>query len=337
MLFYMNPLVSIVIPVYNVESYLDKCMQSLTNQTYPKESMEIIAINDGSTDGSLDILQSYADDWDSFRIVNQENKGPGAARNVGIDLARGKYIYFLDSDDWISPNLLSDCVLIMESDDLQVCHFQKYFFRDSGKKGGNSEPSLSQSKNQSFGIETGADFLKKQMDVKENCTQVWLYFIKTAFLRENNLYFPDLFFLEDIPFIIRMLLLAERFMNIKTGYYIRRLRSGSIMTSMKRLDRADSYISVLEIVHSFFDEMNQSQAALLSRYMMIILNNTLSYYRLNEIWERRSELWSVAKMTKYKWFLINPEFLGVLFFSLLIIYRRIRRFAGGVLESIGLS
>lgn len=94
--------ISVVVPVYNVETYLEECLNSIINQTF--SDIEIICINDGSTDSSLDILNDYSKKDDRIKIINQENKGLGATRNKGIDLAKGKYIFFIDSDDYIELN-----------------------------------------------------------------------------------------------------------------------------------------------------------------------------------------------------------------------------------------
>ena len=94
--------ISIIIPVYNCKKYLSKCLESVIAQTY--NNIEIICINDGSTDNSLEILKKYAQKDSRIIIINQENKKQGAARNRGLDIAKGEYIIFLDSDDWIDLN-----------------------------------------------------------------------------------------------------------------------------------------------------------------------------------------------------------------------------------------
>lgn len=91
--------VSIIVPVYNVEKYIRCCLDSLVNQTM--SNIEIICINDGSTDNSLEILEEYAKKDDRIKIINQENKKQGAARNRGIEIAQGEFIGFVDSDDWV--------------------------------------------------------------------------------------------------------------------------------------------------------------------------------------------------------------------------------------------
>lgn len=94
--------VSIIVPIYNVEKYLKRCLDSLVNQTL--NDIEIICINDGSTDGSLEILNEYGRRDDRIVIINQENSGLSATRNKGIDIAKGQFIGFVDSDDWVSKD-----------------------------------------------------------------------------------------------------------------------------------------------------------------------------------------------------------------------------------------
>ena len=96
-----NPLISIIIPIYNVENFLTKTLKSVQNQTFT--NFEAICINDGSTDNSADIVKSFADADKRFKWINQENQGVAAARNYGIQTAEGKYIMFLDGDDYMHP------------------------------------------------------------------------------------------------------------------------------------------------------------------------------------------------------------------------------------------
>lgn len=119
------PKISIVIPVYNVEKYLRKCFDSILNQTF--QDFEIICVDDGSTDKSLEILQEYKRKDDRFIILQQRHAGAGAARNHGIKLAEGKYIQFLDSDDYFEPNLLEEMYTRAEKSgaEITVCSSRK--------------------------------------------------------------------------------------------------------------------------------------------------------------------------------------------------------------------
>lgn len=96
--------VSVIVPVYNVEKYLERCIESLINQTF--DDIEIIALNNGSTDKSLDILNYYAHKDKRIRVINNKNIGVSKSRNIGIEEAKGEYIVFVDSDDWIDSNMI---------------------------------------------------------------------------------------------------------------------------------------------------------------------------------------------------------------------------------------
>lgn len=105
--------VSVIVPVYNSEKFLSRCLDSIVAQ---KGSFEIIAVNDGSTDKSGQILEAYAQKYKNIIVVNQENKGVSAARNQGMAKANGKYITFVDSDDWLEPDALARAVSILRQD-----------------------------------------------------------------------------------------------------------------------------------------------------------------------------------------------------------------------------
>ncbi len=105
----MKSLVSVIIPIYNVEQYLEKCLDSVINQTY--KDLEIVCVNDCSSDNSLDILQEYVQFDNRIKIINfEQNKGVSAARNAGLEMAKGEYVYFIDSDDWIDLDYIEKMV-----------------------------------------------------------------------------------------------------------------------------------------------------------------------------------------------------------------------------------
>lgn len=101
----MNPLVSVIIPVYNVEKYLRRCLNSVIDQEY--KNIEIILVNDGSTDNSLEMAISYKEKDKRIKVFSQENQGLSAARNTGLDKSQGEYIIFIDSDDYVSKDYVS--------------------------------------------------------------------------------------------------------------------------------------------------------------------------------------------------------------------------------------
>ncbi len=125
----LQPKISVIIPVYNSEKYIRKCLDSVILQTY--EVYEILCINDGSTDNSLKILQEYAQKDSRIKIFNQENKGPAAARNCGLQNATGDYISFVDADDWISLTLYKTFAQLVENKNVDIFIFNADVYNET--------------------------------------------------------------------------------------------------------------------------------------------------------------------------------------------------------------
>ena len=117
-------LVSIIIPVYNVRKYLEECLDSVINQTY--KNIEIICVNDGSTDNSLELLYEYSKKDSRIKIIDKKNGGVSSARNLGIKNAIGEYIYFVDSDDWIELNLIEEFVNVIKTEEVDIVRCNHY-------------------------------------------------------------------------------------------------------------------------------------------------------------------------------------------------------------------
>lgn len=116
--------VSIIVPVYNAEKFIDKCVNSLINQTY--QNTEIILVNDGSTDSSYKILKKYSKKYDNIFLYTQKNKGSGETRNRGIKLAKGDYITFVDADDYIENNYIEKLISKSKNMDIVICGYKRY-------------------------------------------------------------------------------------------------------------------------------------------------------------------------------------------------------------------
>ena len=114
-------LLSVIIPTYNVDKYLPACLDSLKEQDF--QSYEVICIDDGSEDNTVSLLADYAEKWGKLKVCTQPHSGPGAARNLGLSKARGRYIYFMDSDDMLSPGSLSFMAETMEREQLDILAF----------------------------------------------------------------------------------------------------------------------------------------------------------------------------------------------------------------------
>ena len=117
-----NPKISVIIPVYNVEDYLEECLDSIINQTF--KDLEIICINDGSQDNSLNILEEYAEKDNRIKIITTKNQGLSAARNRGLENITGDYVYFIDSDDYLELTAFEELYAVSEEKSLDLIHFK---------------------------------------------------------------------------------------------------------------------------------------------------------------------------------------------------------------------
>lgn len=224
--------ISVIVPVYNVEKYVSECLDSLINQTF--KEFEIICVNDGSTDNSLSILKLYAEKDNRIKIINQANGGLSAARNSGLDMAQGKYVYFLDSDDFIVGDALEKLYDISEKENLDILYFGvNNYFEDKVTEDNYFCNDTYYDRKQFFssavsGEELFERFLIENMFV---CC-VPFQFIRTEFLKNTGIRFKEKMLHEDELFSPQLIVEAKRTMVIEDKFYMRRIRSDSITTSV---------------------------------------------------------------------------------------------------------
>lgn len=216
-------LLSIIVPVYNVEKYLSKCLDSLLQQDIPHSEYEIIVVNDGSTDGSLSIAEDYARKNENIILISQENKGLSGARNTGIDNARGKYLMFVDSDDYLEMNSLGDIIDFSYKNDLDVLRFEYKKVYEDGSCLYDKKLDI-----ESYHIKPAVLFLTQDLGI---LCYVCLYLFKTEILKSNNLYFKDEIYFEDVEWLPRVLLSVGNIGYVDKIVYNYLQRKGSITLS----------------------------------------------------------------------------------------------------------
>lgn len=239
--------VSVIVPVYNTERYVEEALRSVMEQTL--RSLEIIVIDDGSTDGSPQVLQRLAAEDNRIRIWSQPNRGLAAARNAGMEHMTGKYVYFMDSDDVLECDALECCYEKCEAEELDAVIFDAELFGDTEgaghwfdyRRGGLLEDK----------VYRGADLLEKLIDLRRYRTPVWLNFMRRSLLEENSLTFLAGVQHEDELFTPQMFLMAVRMGRIDRTFFHRRIRPGSIMTSRFTDWDMDSYLRIVEELHRF--------------------------------------------------------------------------------------
>ena len=206
-------LFSIIIPVYNVEKYIDQCIQSVLSQSF--QDIEIILVNDGSTDNSSWICDKYAEKDDRIRVIHKVNEGPAMARNVGIDCARGQYIMFLDSDDFWCQGYLAEVVKKLEENpevDVICTKYIKYY----GQEVNHIPLNVDQMAIKDRGAQAVfAYMLAKNLYECGTCATI----VKQGLLKENNLRFSNFKFCEDIDLTPRIILAAKKVDLLANVYY----------------------------------------------------------------------------------------------------------------------
>ncbi len=242
--------ISVVIPVYNTEKYIVECVESVLANT--QAEYEILCINDGSTDSSLQLLNNLAEKHDCIKVVSQENAGQSAARNKAIEMARGKYLYFLDSDDKIGSDALKNLLAYLEQEDLDVLYFSGSSFCDTkeleGKFKGLETAYVRKGTYQGWcsGLEL-MQRLREQKDYSVSpCTQI----IRREFLLEHDISFYEGIIHEDNLFSFQVMVNAKRADCINDIYFYRRIRESSVMTKPKTYENLLGYfVCFLKMLH----------------------------------------------------------------------------------------
>lgn len=234
---------SVIIPIYNTAPYLEECIESVFKQT--QHELEVIAVNDGSTDNSQEVLMDIKKKHPELIIISQQNQGLGAARNVGIENARGEYIYFLDSDDYIHEDTLEVCYKCASENTLDVVLFDAFAFEDSAEKlPVEPNPYDRHETIESNVVFAGVDLMKKYYQEKY-VSSACLIYCSLSFLRRHRIEFLRDVYFEDNEFHCKIMILAKRVMYIPRMFYQRRCRNDSIMGTSYSLKKAEDHLSVI--------------------------------------------------------------------------------------------
>lgn len=239
-----NKKISVIIPVYNVEAYLEACLDSVIGQTY--KNIEIIAINDGSTDRSQDILESYNKKYSNIIIINQENQGQSIARNMGIEKAKGDYIYFLDSDDYLKAETFQYLIGVFEENEVDLISFSAEVFLDKIKLQVNKDRYKLHSYFEQNQIYLKNEFLT--IATRKFTPSPVLYIMKRSLIQDNNIRFKPGVIHEDELFTTEIFLNTNKMLYIAKSFYKRRYREGSTMTLHDKQHKKNSFLSKCEIL-----------------------------------------------------------------------------------------
>ncbi|MDE6486538.1 MAG: glycosyltransferase [Muribaculaceae bacterium] len=232
---------SIIIPAYNVEQYIGRCLESCLNQDLAPKDYEIIVVNDGTPDKSMEVVDLYAKSHDNIISVNRKNGGLSAARNTGLEYATGEYVWFVDSDDRIEANCLGYLLNFAGDNRLDVLCFGLFLEYADGRT------SLFPINNKGGEVYKGCDFLNRVAMPPA----AWAALYKRSFLNSRYLRFLEGILHEDQEFTPRAYYLSERiaFINIPFYYYCQ--REGSIMKSSRDARRCRDLLKVADSLYYF--------------------------------------------------------------------------------------
>ncbi|MGL4570119.1 MAG: glycosyltransferase [Clostridium sp.] len=235
-----NIYVSIIVPVYNVEDYIEECIESLINQTL--KNIEIILINDGSTDKSLEILKKYSDIDNRIKVIEQENSGLAMTRNRGVEESTGKYLMFIDSDDYIEKDMVYRMYMKAEKNDCPLIISDLELVWDDGKK--NKLNGFKHDETKKYKSEELTDFLLNS----EMYCQVVNKIYRRDLWSENNICFESGRYYEDIVPSFKIVDIYKEAMYINDAMYKYRMRSGSIVSNPSKKKVCDYLMAIDEVV-----------------------------------------------------------------------------------------
>lgn len=220
-------LVSIIIPIYNVEKYLRECIDNALKQTY--KDIELVLVDDGSPDNCPQICDEYVALDSRVKVIHQENGGLSAARNSGLAMAKGEYVYFLDSDDYIAENAIRQLHDKAKENDLDVVLFDGFVIDEGGKRDKANCYYIRKGRyNDEY---DGRTLFAEMVNNSDYKSPVQFLYIRKACLTNSNLSFYEGILHEDELFTFLLLMQCKRAGHLSKGLYYRRKRRGSIMTA----------------------------------------------------------------------------------------------------------
>lgn len=281
-----NPIFSIVVPIYNVEKYLPQCLESITRQAF--KDYEVILVDDGSTDKCPDICDEFKVKESRCKVIHQTNKGLSGARNTGMGAATGRYIYFMDSDDTISSNLLDELQKILHKYEVDIIGFNATVIEANRRSVLSTGKCINK-------IEYGIEIAQKRVPL----STVPLYCYRRSFLLKEKLLFEEGIYYEDIFFTALAFLKNPTIYYMDKALYFYNKRGESITTSKVKIK---NYCDLVKICNCLIDNTNIEQGSCLRNAYQNILKTYLmlseEIYRMMELKDRKEGVISRINLMK---------------------------------------
>ena len=264
-------MISVIIPVYNSEKYLSKCVESVLAQTYL--NYEIILINDGSSDSSAQMCDTYAEQNKIIRAFHKSNGGASSARNVGINKANGRYVFFLDSDDWLEPTAFEKMITVAKKENADLVFCEAQAIDDEGK----IEYIDNYSYKEQYPTDDSFSTMMKMMERKEFHVVIWMLLLDREIFTKNSLLFEEGIMYEDMILSYQLYCLSHRSAHVREKLYNRRYRANSVMTSAKTEKNYVSAATVYREVSKFRLTLPKEKQS--SKHVIRCAFNVLIIYR----------------------------------------------------------
>jgi len=235
-------IISLVIAAYNVDKYIEKCLNSCVQQNISDAIYEIIVVDDGSTDNTFSIANRYEKKYSNIKIIQQKNTGLGSARNTGIKNSQGKYIWFIDGDDFIEKNVLENITKTLESEQPD-CLVLNYNITDEyGKmlQANVYKPFMDKE------IENGAEYYKNNYQMSYS----WIYIFKKEIYMKNNIFFKESINMQDSEILPKLLFYTNKLKFFKPAVYNYVQREDSFTNSTNGKKRYKYFQSIIEVKNS---------------------------------------------------------------------------------------
>ncbi|MCB9211466.1 MAG: glycosyltransferase [Ignavibacteriales bacterium] len=242
--------ISIIVLVYNAESYLVQCIQSIIDQDL--NNIEIICVNDGSPDNSLAILNNFAQSDNRIKIISHENHGISYSAQRGIDMAIGEYVYFIANDDYLLPNVLSELYNSAMTSNLDILTFDVITFKEETL---TYQENKRRKKILNTKVYNGIDFFEILFNNNLFVAPEFYYLFRLEYLQKNNITFYEKVNLhEDVVFLPMAILLSKRIAYVPLTPYVYRIRAGSIKQSDYNIERLYNYFYLTERLVKFLND-----------------------------------------------------------------------------------
>lgn len=277
----LNISLSVIVPIYNVEQQISRCIESILNQQY--NNLEVLLIDDGSTDQSGEIAKKYSDKYENVHYYLKENGGLSDARNFGLDIANGEAIIFVDSDDSLIEGRLSVIMNMFFNENLdvlianaiKVTGDRQYFMRKDSTTNN---------------IVSGMELLFNAQSRNEYNPAVWMNVYKTDFIKNNNLYFKKGILHEDEEWFPRVLLNAKKVKTTSIAFYWYMIRENSITTKKNNIENAKSKLYIAQYLHEYYSALylKRNYKNTFDNYLADMIISTSEF--INKDWELYSEM-----------------------------------------------